>query len=171
MRMEKRRVCLHRYWRYPALAMILLCLWMIFHFSGQDGGTSDSLSSRVTALLLETATGNRPDLQSLEFARANHVIRKLAHMTEYGMLAFSCAVMTHTFPFSIWKRHGISAAASAFVASLDEYMQTFSMGRDGRVRDVFIDIGGAALALLLFMLLWRISERQWRKAEDSLHHA
>ena len=148
--------------------MILLCLWMIFHFSGQDGGASDSLSSRVTAMLLETATGVRPNVASLAFARANHIIRKLAHMTEYGMLAFFCALMTHTFPISVWKRHGVAAVVCAFIASLDEYRQTFSVGRDGRVLDVFIDMGGAGLSLLLFMLLWRVSERQLAKRRDGL---
>ena len=157
MRMENSRVCLHRTWRYVASLMILLCLWMIFHFSGQDGGTSDSLSSRVTAMLLETATGVRPNRLSAEFAQANHIVRKLAHMTEYGMLAFSCALLTHAFPHSCGKRYGIAAAMCVFTASLDEYMQSFRAGRDGRILDVGIDMGGAMLALMLFALLWRIA--------------
>ena len=67
------------------------------------------------------------------------VLRKLAHITEYAVLAFLL-------------RRALSApwafAAAALYATSDELHQSFVRGREGRPRDVLIDAVGIVLGLL-----------------------
>jgi VanZ family protein len=67
------------------------------------------------------------------------VLRKLAHITEYAVLAFLL-------------RRALSApwafAAAVLYAISDELHQTFVRGREGRPRDVLVDVIGIVLGLL-----------------------
>ncbi len=72
------------------------------------------------------------------------VIRKLGHMTEFALLWF------------LWlrafggRRPWAAATIAIAYAATDEYHQTFTSGRDGTVRDVFIDAGGVLIAWLAY---------------------
>jgi hypothetical protein len=70
------------------------------------------------------------------------VLRKLAHMTEYAVLALLLArALGRALPaFAV----GVAYAAS------DEFHQTFVRGREGRPLDVAIDSVGLAAGLLLW---------------------
>lgn len=163
VRMEKASVCLHKAWRIAAALCILASLSIIFLFSGQDGAASGSLSTRVTVAIITLATNETPDVLSPAFSRAHHVVRKLAHATEYGMLAASCALMAHTFALAPGKRFLFAGAACLPVAALDEYLQTFRSGRFGSPADVCIDMLGAIFALLLFYGIWSAATGSRRK--------
>ena len=84
----------------------------------------------------------QPDL-STGLGTWDTVLRKLAHMAEYGLLWF------------LWWRalgHGNPAWAVAIAlayAASDEFHQTFVEGRSGSPVDVAIDAVGVGLALLL----------------------
>jgi VanZ family protein len=67
------------------------------------------------------------------------VLRKLAHITEYAILAFLLR-RALTTPAAL-------AVAVAYAIS-DEFHQTFVHGREGRPRDVVIDSIGIVLGLL-----------------------
>jgi VanZ family protein len=67
------------------------------------------------------------------------VLRKLAHIAEYAVLAFLLRRVLST-PWAF-------AAAVAYAIS-DELHQTFVRGREGRPRDVLIDAIGIVLGLL-----------------------
>lgn len=55
----------------------------------------------------------------------------------------------------------MAAALCAALAALDEYHQTMVPGRSGQVRDVLIDLSGAALALVLVTLIrWSLRRRK-----------
>jgi len=78
------------------------------------------------------------------------------HMTEY-------AVLTSLATFALRKAQIGGAAGSIWIAfalasvfaASDEWHQTFVPGRDGCLRDVLIDIGGAFLAALGWSIrLW-----------------
>ena len=71
------------------------------------------------------------------------------HMTEYAVLV--------SLAIAVLRRRGIGGrvgspwlafAFAAVFAATDEWHQTFVPGRDGCVRDVLIDTGGALLAAL-----------------------
>ncbi len=74
----------------PALMMMSL----IFSFSSQDGTTSGNLSYKVSEIIVESAN----DAFELNWSgseirhyieQIHHPVRKLAHMTEYFLLAVS----------------------------------------------------------------------------------
>jgi VanZ family protein len=72
--------------------------------------------------------------------------RKLAHMTEYGLLWL-------LWLRALGTRHKLAALAIAIAyAASDEFHQTFVQGRDGTPRDVAIDTAGMLVAWGLFEL-------------------
>jgi VanZ family protein len=94
-------------------------------------------------------------------ARFDLILKKAAHMIEYGMLAFL-----------LWRalsrgRGALSRSAlvTAFVVSVlyaasDEYHQTFVPGRKGTLVDVGFDTVGALVALLAMSSLGRKRRRE-----------
>lgn len=82
------------------------------------------------------------------------------HMTEYAVLVSLAVVALRRGNIGsrvsrIWLAF---AFAVAFAAS-DEWHQTFVPGRDGCVRDVLIDTGGALLAALCWSAASRVRRR------------
>jgi VanZ family protein len=82
----------------------------------------------------------QPDLNS-GLGDWDFVLRKLAHMTEYGVLALLWWRALRT-------RSPLPAALIAIAyAVTDEYHQSFVAGRHGTPVDVLIDAAGIALAI------------------------
>jgi len=76
---------------------------------------------------------------------ADLILRKLAHMTEYGVL------------FLLWlralgrpARPVVAAAITVLYAASDEWHQSFVAGRHGTPVDVLIDAAGVAVAFVLW---------------------
>jgi VanZ family protein len=69
------------------------------------------------------------------------ILRKSAHMTEYGLLWF------------LWdralRRPGLAVAITLAYAASDEFHQHFVAGRHGTPVDVLIDATGVAIAIAL----------------------
>lgn len=101
----------------------------IFWFSNQDANVSDTQSGFFAMLL--------PFLPVW-------VIRKIAHMTLYAILAF-CAACSQIKPSC--KKVLLFCAC---YACTDEFHQLFIPGRSGEIRDVCIDCLGACIGFLLF---------------------
>lgn len=101
----------------------------IFWFSNQDANVSDTQSGFFAILL--------PFLSVW-------VIRKIAHMTLYAILAF-CAACSQIKPS--FKKVLLFCAC---YACTDEFHQLFIPGRSGEIRDVCIDCLGACIGFLLF---------------------
>ncbi len=77
------------------------------------------------------------------------VLRKLAHMTVFGLLAAAC-VRSLTFHGITGRAALVGAATLAGVYAVsDEFHQTFVTGRSGSPIDVAIDLVGIAVALAL----------------------
>ena len=83
----------------------------------------------------------------------NFVIKKAIHIAEY---AFFTILL-----FRALKKSGINSGRAlvyAFVSAsiygaTDEYHQTYTPGRDSRIRDVIIDASGSLLAILIIKIL------------------
>lgn len=88
-----------------------------------------------------------PHLRILE-GPWDFILRKMAHMVEYGVLARLLVRAFVGSTFWSWKRIFIwSLAFSVLYACTDEYHQTFVPGRVGSFYDVTLDSIGAWLAL------------------------
>ena len=138
----------------PALAM----MYLIYGFSAQDGATSGNLSYKVSEIIVETANeafelhwSAQEEAHYIE--RIHHPVRKLAHMTEYFLLAVSVS-----FPLYVYGVRGIwlLLLAGGFCvgfAALDEYHQSFVAGRGPSKRDVAIDSIGIAVGVILVQIV------------------
>ena len=125
----------------PSICMLVV----IFGFSSQNGHQSGSLSDAIYYSLNALVT--------LPFSKDSmvFVIRKCAHMTEFGLLAL-------TLYYGMYKNGHtklfIKAILLTFVfACMDEFHQLFISGRAGQFRDVLIDTTGGLLFLCLLQLI------------------
>jgi len=132
----------------PALVM----MYVIFSFSGQEGADSAALSKKVSVTIMrvaDTVFDKGWDDATIE-AKANeyhYYVRKLAHFTEYFLLAVTVA-----FPLYVYGMRGIWLVIFAGMfcvgfACLDEYHQSFVAGRTPGKKDVMIDSCGAFLGI------------------------
>lgn len=128
----------------PALIM----MYAIYSFSAQTGEESGNLSYTISYKIVEIGNetfevGLGEEQLSYYAGRIEYPVRKLAHMTEYFLLAVAVS-----FPFYVY---GLRGFALMLVAGLicvgfaagDEYHQSFVAGRGPSKRDVLIDSIGA----------------------------
>ena len=134
-----------RYLLKPLSFLPALCMmYLIFSFSGQEGAASSSLSLRVTTKFITLSDRFLElGLDSAQLAYyielAHGLVRKLAHVGEYFLLAVSVAL-----PLYVYRLRGFKLVLTAgffcvAFAGLDEYRQTFIPGRNGSPKDVLID--------------------------------
>jgi VanZ family protein len=138
--------CRGRIIRY---APLFLWIGIILFASTTQGAMSNT--SRFIRPLLEFLFPNAPE-ETLIFYHG--YIRKFAHLSEYAILAFwACRafwsssvkfLQTYWFIFSL--------ALVFLVASIDEYNQSFNTLRTGSFYDVWLDVSGGALMIILFTL-------------------
>jgi VanZ family protein len=141
---------LHRGFR---LGIWLAWMCVIFYFSTKTWGGAQTESS-LDRLLTLYAQPLRELLTTSGMGELNHIIRKLAHFTEY-------AILTSLGYWGLAKGMGrspdvalrITLLVSILFAISDEFHQRFVPGRTSLVMDVFIDCFGAAIAAFIL--------RQW----------
>lgn len=148
---SKNPVWRERFFRY---APLILWIGVIFFLSSGQGAMSNT--SRFIRPILEFLFPNSPE----EVINLYHgYIRKLAHFTEYAVLAFFSYRTFYSsaqhFLRKFW--FPLSFLLVFTVASLDEFNQSFLNSRTSSFRDVLLDTFGgfAMLTILLFYKTWR----------------
>ena len=134
----------------PAILMMSL----IFSFSSQNGTESSQFSEKVARGIFITIDHvmdrGWDDEKIQELAdEYQYPVRKLAHMTEYCLLAIAIS-----FPLYVYGVRGIwlillAGAICVGFAGFDEYHQSFVADRGPSVRDVGIDSIGVTAGILL----------------------
>lgn len=99
---------------------------------------TDTFSANNSRTWLELVLG-RPAPEIL-----NSIIRKSAHVLEYGILG--------ALAWRASRRLPVSLLVALAVASTDEFRQSFSPLRTGTPWDVLLDVCGAALGVWLYRL-------------------
>ncbi len=136
----------------------IFLMYMIFTFSGQEGDLSSSVSYKASYLIVKSVdyvfeTGLQ-EYQISDYAvRINGITRKLAHMTEYFLLAIAVS-----FPLYVYGLRGIllvivAGAICIGYACTDEYHQSFVAGRAASKKDVAIDSFGVLIGILLVRII------------------
>ncbi len=143
-----------RLWRYGPLA-----LWMSFIFYASTGDFSAPNTSRIIEPLLKWF---HPTITVAELQRVHLYVRKLAHFSEYALLALLAARAFHSSSRSFLRSRW---ALSAFIlvavyALLDEYHQTFVATRAGNIYDSLLDMSGGAFALIMLAVFGRWRARR-----------
>ena len=150
----RRMVAFLRYW-------LPLILWMGLIFSASADAQSIEHTSRFLEPFLRWLN---PDISPRALEAVRWVIRKLAHMVEFGLLtwllwrALRKPKRNDPRPWS-WKTAGVAFGIVVLYAATDEFHQRFVPNRTGSVKDVFIDSAGAALAMMLVWIWYHGRQR------------
>jgi VanZ family protein len=121
--------------------------------------STDSLSAAHTSRYLYPLFHFLFKMKLARFEVLHHYLRKMGHFVGYFMLSL--------FMFASWRATlrqpsgprwaagwaGIAFFMATFVASMDEWHQTYLPSRTGTLRDVVLD-GSAALVAQIVIFLW-----------------
>lgn len=133
---------------------IVLCLIVFFIWDNslQNGGTSDGFSLIFAKWIAPIANklGFYGNIWAL-----NRIIRKLAHLTEFTILGGVLYVVLRRYIEygTVVKTIGVGIV----IASLDEFIQLFSLGRSSQLFDVLIDTVGIIIGISVVKLTYYIS--------------
>jgi len=127
---------------------VITLAWAIQIFFLSTHGFSPHYTGRWLALAL--------DLMHLHvslrtFGLLHAALRKLAHLTEYGIFALLLYGIPNGKGLESWRssRAAICIALAAAYSLSDEFHQLFVPGRHASLRDCGLDTLGASLALLV----------------------
>jgi VanZ family protein len=133
---------------YPALQWGLILAWagLIFYLSSRAFGPR--FSRRLLALGLHLVNLH---LAPHAFVLLDTLIRKLAHLVEYGIFALVLYWLPSGKGNNLWRpRRAVVCVLVATAYSLtDEFHQSFVPGRHASLFDCALDASGAALAMLI----------------------
>ena len=130
---------------------IITILWIavIFGFSLQPAAVSNDISGSFLMRILVPIFPQIMDSKELVDV-AHLLVRKVAHFTEYMVLGM---LSINAIRYYLTKKlYVISAGFCVVIAMIDETIQLFVPGRDGRFWDVLIDSSGAIAGIVLWML-------------------
>lgn len=131
--------------RLIVLLFVLTILTVLFIFSrslpGIEQSEKESIKvQEIVEPVLEPIVG--------EGKVTNHLVRKLAHVTEFMVLGAELSALS----LLIGKRSvGYTVLAAVSTALCDETIQIFSK-RGSQLQDVWLDISGAILGAILVLL-------------------
>jgi VanZ family protein len=134
--------------------------------------SSDLGSSEHTSRILYPILHFLFNLDLVRFQTWHHYIRKCGHFVGYfalSVLLFRAWRETLRLPRAVsWALRWATIAffMSAFVASLDEWHQTFLPSRTGAVRDVILDSSAALTAQILIFIYLARKPRRMSSAFD-----
>ena len=134
---------------YILLGLIVFFIW---DNSLQNGGTSDGFSLIFAKWIAPIANklGFYGNIWAL-----NRIIRKLAHLTEFTILGGVLYVVLRRYI-----EYGTvvkTIVVGIVIASLDEFIQLFSLGRSSQLSDVLIDTVGIIIGISVVKLTYYIS--------------
>jgi VanZ family protein len=128
--------------------------------------SSDTFSSDHTSRYLYPLFHFLFRLDLLHFEVLHHYLRKTGHFVGYFMLSLFLfgswrASLRHS-PIQRWALHwaGIAFFMTAFVASMDEWHQSYLPSRTGTWHDVVLDSTAALIAQILIFLFIRWRSRK-----------
>ena len=145
--MEKK---LNRKRTLTLVLIILILVTIVFIWSNSLQSIPESQAKSIGFLnkvkpFLEifVGTGNVTD----------HLVRKLAHFTEFGTLGCELALLLALRKHINWQSAINSAFFSMTVALMDETIQIFS-GRGSQVKDVWLDFAGSCTGILFVLIVF-----------------
>lgn len=144
----------HSVKRKIAIAINAVLLLAILTFIFSHSLANQAASAQESKNLLSILSGFLPGL-------TEHMLRKLAHFSEFAALGFFTIHLCHVCR----KLHMSTTIYSLFFGLLcaltDESLQMLN-DRSAQVSDVWIDFSGVCCGVLCFLLLF-IIHRMWKK--------
>ena len=145
--------------RVILLILLIGTMFTIFKFSSQNGTQSKGVSTKVSEFVLQFSNKYQ-QAESKEktkiLLRTNAVMRKVAHFLIYTLLGLLLmGIMSKTRLKDKW-RILITIFLGLLYAISDEIHQIYSPGRTPKIADVYIDLLGIFLGILLVILIRKI---------------
>ena len=142
------------------LIFVLLMVIVIFAFSAQTREESKNISQNLTKIFL-----NFFGLTDVNVNRAEHIIRKCAHVAEFALLSAALCTTALYMPKlknSVWLCAVAAFGFAVLYAVTDEIHQRFVPGRGPSVYDVLFDALGALIGISIVITI-RFFVRHIRK--------
>lgn len=135
--------------------LVGLTLAFIWGNSLMPGAVSGAISDWFGAVLSHIFGGQ------VDTVHGHGVLRKLAHGTEYLVLGTElCWLLIPEKPWTALALSGVLAALT------DETIQLFVPERCGQIKDVWIDLGGFTVGVLLCLLVRFCHKRKTEKTGE-----
>ncbi|MCQ2771646.1 MAG: VanZ family protein [Clostridia bacterium] len=156
-----------------SLVLVICVMVMIFCFSSQNAEQSSNTSGVITDAVIDITYPNYDEMDENEQVvieeNVSHVVRKLAHFSEFALLGFTMAlhlffVRNHVIDKS--KRFGVflipllAVTFGVLYACSDEFHQGFVDGRGPGFIDVMIDSSGVVAGTILMCLILLLLNRR-----------
>ncbi|MBE6936958.1 MAG: VanZ family protein [Ruminococcaceae bacterium] len=138
-----------------------LTLGFIFANSALSREASTALSNFVSSLFGAHIANTGEELALADTWFTSHLIRKLAHVSEFALLAIELTVISRRF-FKKIPLPFLPLSAGLLTALCDETLQIFS-NRGASVTDVWVDGIGLLLGTAAGMLLFRAIPKKSQK--------
>ncbi len=125
---------------------------IIFWLSGRPSFVSSSESEAITDQIIGVYArfSGMDALRQVRWSLAiEPYIRKLAHITEYAILFILLYLALRIYFSSYLKTALVTAFICTLYAITDEWHQTYVFGRSGMPVDVFIDLIGVFIAMMI----------------------
>lgn len=144
----------------PALCM----MYIIFQFSSATGIESSGTSGSVSLKIVDTADdildlGVSYDKKLYIAQKIEHPVRKLAHFSEYALLAATVALPLYVYGMRGLPLVLVAGAICVGFACTDEYHQSFVAGRTPSKKDVAIDSAGAFCGIIFTRIVGFIGRK------------
>jgi len=146
-------------WRGRIIRYAPLILWIsVIFFASSTAGASKNTSIIIRPLLEWLF----PSAPAATLDAYHNFIRKLAHFTEYALLAFLASRAFWYSSITFLRRFWFVWAflMVALVAGTDEYNQSFNPLRTGSFYDTLIDASGGLTMILILSFLWKIKQNR-----------
>lgn len=125
---------------------VVLFILFIFMNSLTPAVTSKALSGNITSLILNSL--HQINI-NVDYEMLHHIIRKLAHFSEYSLLGFLILFAISTRPFIQSKI--LHFTLFFLVPICDEFIQKFTPGRSCEIGDMLIDASGMIFGCLIYL--------------------
>ena len=132
-------------------AALIGCIWFIFSNSLQIAEVSEGSSGRVFGLMQGVL--RRLGLPGAADRLTMHIVRKLAHFSEYMLEGFLLMLCLRVYTRHFFKHVSWPILGGLLTALTDETIQLFVPGRSGQVTDVWIDFSGVLTGLVVGLIL------------------
>lgn len=146
------------WYKYLFIIITFFVIGFIWWNSSKNGEESSGISQGVLYEIMQifARIGLSTDI-------TEHIIRKLAHFTEFTALGILLSIDTVLFLKNMKQYVWIPLFIGLLVALIDETIQLFPIGRSSSVKDVWIDFSGVIFGTILLLVLKQIYLFKLRK--------
>ena len=146
------------WYKYLFIIITFFVIGFIWWNSSKNGEESTGISQGVLYEIMQifARIGISTDI-------TEHIIRKLAHFTEFTALGILLSIDTVLFLKNMKQYVWIPLFIGLLVALIDETIQLFPIGRSSSVKDVWIDFSGVIFGTILLLVLKQIYLFKLRK--------